>query len=154
MLAWLVTTAVRPRPRSSRGFSSRPTRNMNTSSPTWLMELRNPSESGGKRRADAAGAIHPRNDGPSRIPATISPTTCGCPIRRKRSPTPRAAITTAAICTSSSPSRGAGGGGRARLRHGGGRLQAASQVEDGGQRGEREPDQQEVAGEGLEARTQ
>jgi hypothetical protein len=50
---------------------------MKSTMPYSLMILRNGSVSAGNMAADHAGASRPKNDGPSRIPATTSPITCG-----------------------------------------------------------------------------
>src|SRR5438034_894125 len=57
----------------------------------------------GKSEAETPGATFPRSDGPSRMPATISPTTGGWRRMRKIAPTPRAAamIVTSATSTCS-----------------------------------------------------
>ena len=40
----------------------------------------------GKRALETFGANHPKSEGPSRIPPTISPTTRGCPTLRASQP--------------------------------------------------------------------
>ena len=50
-----------------------------------------PGNSGRNTAANASGHSHPRSDGPSSNPATISPTTLGCPTRRASAPNARAA---------------------------------------------------------------
>jgi hypothetical protein len=50
---------------------------MNRMSPIWESELRMARLAGGKSDAEIAGAQAPRTEGPSRMPAAISPTTCG-----------------------------------------------------------------------------
>src|SRR2546427_4809682 len=52
-------------------------------------ELRWARLSAGKSDAERVGAMKPSSDGPSRMPAVISPTTRGWRIRAKRDPTPR-----------------------------------------------------------------
>jgi len=47
------------------------------------------SDSAGNNAPCTSGASWPSNDGPSNTPATISPTTCGCPMRLAASPTSR-----------------------------------------------------------------
>src|SRR5688500_11392032 len=85
--------------------------------PTWLTELRNGRLAGGKRKADTSGAAQPSSEGPRKMPAAISPTTCGWwRSLRKTRPTARAAIRMTPICRmrrrrsnftgSSSPLRG------------------------------------------------
>ena len=61
MLAWLVTSAAWPRPRSSAGSSSSPTRNMKSNSPIWLSAARS-AEAVGRETASPtrAGAIQPK----------------------------------------------------------------------------------------------
>ena len=101
MLTWLMTTAAWPRLRISFGSSSRPTRNRKKMTPTWLRMFRYSTALTGKMAAEALGASHPSRLGPSMMPASISPTTCGWfslansrPTRRLR---PRMSVT----CTSS-----------------------------------------------------
>ena len=77
MLLWLMATAALRLPFSRRGSSSRPTKNMNKISPTWLMTFRYSRLLGMKSWADIPGATQPNRDGPRMIPATISPTTWG-----------------------------------------------------------------------------
>src|SRR6202040_1150226 len=50
-----------------------------------------PIESLGNTKLNASGHTHPRSDGPSRIPAAISPITGGCPNRANSAPTVRVA---------------------------------------------------------------
>jgi len=86
MPAWLTATATRPRPRRWPGSRERPVRNMKTSSPSWPREPTWPRTSGGRRYSLACGQIPLSRDGPSRMPATISPMTAGCPSRRAAAP--------------------------------------------------------------------
>ena len=58
---------------------------------------------GGKRYASTDGAIAPSSVGPSRIPASTSPITGGCPIRPIRFRTSRAKRITTAIDSISRP---------------------------------------------------
>ena len=62
-----------------------------------------PSDSRGKRNWEKSGANRPRTDGPSRMPAKISPTTIGCPMRLKSSPTMRQVMRMMMICKRSRP---------------------------------------------------
>src|SRR5262245_7783758 len=84
-----MTTAACPFVRSAAVSSSSPTRKMKTSSPSWLSVLSPPRLVGGKSQVDTAGAIHPSSDGPSATPASISPTTRGCPTRDSSAPASR-----------------------------------------------------------------
>src|SRR5579862_1092591 len=52
----------------------------------------------GNSALEMSGAIQPSNDGPSRIPANISPTTWGCLMALKSTPVMRAASRTTLIC--------------------------------------------------------
>src|SRR5215472_659883 len=52
--------------------------------PTSLRALRLFRLEGGNRREERFGAIQPRKEGPSRMPANISPITIGCRIFPKR----------------------------------------------------------------------
>ena len=99
MLVWLITTEVWPRPRSIVPSNSRPTRNMNRMSPTWLNMLISPSESRGKTAAASSGAASPSTDGPSTMPATISAITIGWRMRRASSPIRRATLMISSACT-------------------------------------------------------
>src|SRR4030095_15667494 len=63
-----------------------PTTNMNNTTPNWLSTPSVVIEVEGKRNAAAEGHIQPKTEGPSTMPATISPITGGCPIRRKIAP--------------------------------------------------------------------
>src|SRR5579872_547736 len=98
MLAWLAMTTVRADRRMVAGRTSRPTRNMKSTRPTWLSAYKGPRPVDGNSAFIAAGEIRPRNDGPSSSPAAISPTTAGWRINRKAAPTRRAATRTTSIC--------------------------------------------------------
>ena len=80
---------VRPAPHWPTS-SSMPTVNMNRQTPIWLrsrsdVRARTPETP----TANASGVSHPNSDGPSRMPAAISPTTEGCPRRANSFPTSR-----------------------------------------------------------------
>ncbi len=77
MLTWLVNTAAWPWLFNSLGLIPNPTRNMKMITPIWLKALRKPRLAGGNKYAESPGAIQPSSDGPSRMPANISPTTRG-----------------------------------------------------------------------------
>ena len=64
---------------------------MNTHTPIWLINCKTPSDSLGKTKSDAPGHNQPSNDGPSRMPAVISPITAGCPNRVNNEPNRRVA---------------------------------------------------------------
>ena len=51
--------------------------NMKRIRPNWLNMVILPNDSSGKRNADTPGKRWPSTDGPSTIPATISPMTVG-----------------------------------------------------------------------------
>ena len=119
MLAWLMTTAACPRPRSSLGSSSSPTTNRNRITPIWARTLSSATLCGGNTAADTPGATHPKRLGPSMIPASISPTTRGWRTRRASAPitrlSPRMAVNSAnrisagLMCMDNSPdNRGVG----------------------------------------------
>src|SRR5688572_21139182 len=82
-------SARRPSFRISRGSSSRPTRNMKNTSPRSA-SCRS-GTSAGNSAPGSPGNSRPRTVGPSRIPATISPITAGCPIFLASAPKDRAA---------------------------------------------------------------
>ena len=63
---------------------------MKKTMPISLSTLRNGIAAGGKSAADAPGASQPSSDGPSRMPATTSPITCGCWTARNAAPSSRA----------------------------------------------------------------
>jgi len=69
------------------GFSSKPIKNMKNISPISESTLRKGTASAGKTAAAKSGATKPNRDGPSIIPATISPMTWGCLIQRNPKPT-------------------------------------------------------------------
>jgi|GEM_PF-6667785 len=89
MLALLTMTAVRALLRTCATSTSIPTQNMNRQTPIWLISLSVPRESAANTNRKGSGAIKPNSDGPKRIPATISPTTAGCPHLTKAMPTIR-----------------------------------------------------------------
>ena len=93
MLAWLASTAVCPRCRRRLRSNSSPTRNMNSSRPSWLRVFRCAWLPGGNTACETAGAIQPSSDGPRAMPIAISPTTCGWPIQRAATPANRAQAT-------------------------------------------------------------
>jgi hypothetical protein len=68
--------------------------------PIWLNNFSVPIEGSGKRNDKVEGDSIPNKEGPRRIPATISPTTAGCPTFRKSLPNSLAAITMTMICSS------------------------------------------------------
>ena len=57
-----------------------------------------PKESDGKTKAKEAGTRSPNKEGPSRMPAAISPTTAGWPNRLKTQPMARDAATIRSSC--------------------------------------------------------
>ena len=57
--------------------NSNPTTNMKMQTPIWLNNCSVPSDSVGKMKPDAAGQTQPNSEGPSRMPAVISPITLG-----------------------------------------------------------------------------
>jgi hypothetical protein len=54
-----------------------PPRNINNTSPSWLRAYKGPMLPAGKRPCIVSGEILPSSEGPSRIPAAISPITSG-----------------------------------------------------------------------------
>ncbi len=98
MLAWLTATAVCALPRMCLTFTSMPTVNMNKHTPIWLRIPSTPMESFGNTNAKASGASRPNSDGPSRMPAAISPTTAGCPIHTNSRLTSRDTAMIASNC--------------------------------------------------------
>ena len=82
--AWLITSVSFNLFFSSLKSSSKPMTNMNRTRPIWLNRFRFVSEFTGKRCANNSGKKYPRREGPSTIPATISPITPGCPMYLKR----------------------------------------------------------------------
>ena len=77
-----------------------PTANMNTATPTWLSSRSTSSDAPEKMKLKPRGQSHPSSDGPSRMPAVISPTTTGSPSLRKIEPTARVAERITATCSS------------------------------------------------------
>jgi hypothetical protein len=110
MLACEIASVVCACPRKSRASSSRPTRNMNSTTPIFATIARCGAAAGGIKNAYASGEIAPSTDGPSMMPATISPITGGC--RRCFSnarPTSRAQMVITASARSTCASRSEGG---------------------------------------------
>ena len=93
MLAWLTKMAVcafcRRRPRSR----SMPMRNMYSTTPTWLNRRKIGMEDAGNNNVWLAGQNSPSSEGPSTMPANISPMTDGWPILPNSQPTIRVAPT-------------------------------------------------------------
>ena len=126
MLVCEIATEVRVRPLRSLGSSSRPTRNMNSTSPTWASICNSFSESAGNSAVDTSGRSQPSSDGPSMMPAATSAITIGCPMRRIATPSRRDTVTMTITCAnrrvSGLPSRvasiGAVAAGRAPARTG------------------------------------
>ena len=52
---------------------------MKNTSPIWLSALRKPRLTGGKSAWNRSGAAQPRSEGPSMMPASISPDDAGLP---------------------------------------------------------------------------
>src|SRR6185436_7940024 len=71
------------------GSSSSPTRNRNSTTPSFEITPRTGAASTGSTKACAEGEIAPSSDGPSRRPATISPITGGCASQRWNAPPTR-----------------------------------------------------------------
>ncbi|MCY1240668.1 hypothetical protein D9M72_535240 [compost metagenome] len=80
ILAWLITTASWALFRKTFRSSSIPITNMKRINPIWLKNCKFPREAAGKRVSLNSGKYNPNKEGPSTIPAIISPTTEGCPI--------------------------------------------------------------------------
>src|SRR5579871_338889 len=95
MLACEMATVAWPRRRTSAGSSSTPTRNMKRMTPTCESWPRNGATVLGTMKLAAAGARRPSSDGPSAIPATISPITGGWWKKANALPRPRARRMTA-----------------------------------------------------------
>ena len=81
-------------PRRRAGSSSRPTRNMKTTTLACAPMPRRSVTWGVKSAPDAVGHSRPKREGPSTIPATISPMTGAWPSRDATKPRPRAKATT------------------------------------------------------------
>src|SRR5450432_2844189 len=64
---------------------------MKRQTPIWLKSRSGSRDAGAKTKWKAPGARSPKRDGPSRMPAIISPTTAGCPMRTTRAPAMHAA---------------------------------------------------------------
>jgi hypothetical protein len=77
MLAAETASDSRVARRTADASSSRPTRNMNKTTPTWATTPSGDKTSAGNSSLHAVGATRPRSEGPSKIPASISPTTRG-----------------------------------------------------------------------------
>ena len=75
MLTWEVKIAISKLFLRYLGFSSKPIKNMKNISPTSDSTLRKGTASAGKSAAAVAGATKLKREGPSIIPATISPIT-------------------------------------------------------------------------------
>jgi hypothetical protein len=84
-----IKTAVFKLPLRYLGFNSKPIKNMKNISPICDKTFRKGIVSGGNILAAKLGAINPNNDGPSIIPAQISPITNGCLIALNPNPTIR-----------------------------------------------------------------
>jgi hypothetical protein len=64
--------------------------------PIWDTTPISETVSGGNTNRETSGASRPSSDGPSRMPATVSPITGGCPNRRSTRLVTRATAITAA----------------------------------------------------------
>ena len=64
--------------------------NIKSISPIWLKNCKLPNDSFGNKAKENSGKYRPNKDGPSKIPAKISPMTVGCPIFLKNHPKKRA----------------------------------------------------------------
>ena len=101
MLTPLTVAAVWPRPLIRRTSSSRPTRNMKKISPTWASTSRKGSIWSVNTKWLKRGSTAPSTEGPSTMPATISPTTWGWLMRWNRAPATRATTITSTADRSS-----------------------------------------------------
>ena len=81
MLVWLTTSAVGAMDRSFGRSSSSPITKRKSTMPISANSVNEESDDGAKRKRKRPGATAPRSDGPSTIPATISPITAGWPTR-------------------------------------------------------------------------
>ena len=77
--------------------------NIKRISPNWLRIVMLPSDSIGKRNPETSGDRCPKTEGPSTIPATISPITVGCPIFWNNQPNRRHVSRIVMICNSRMP---------------------------------------------------
>ena len=77
MLAWLMTSVSLALRRTTPRSSSIPITNMNSTRPIWLITFSGTSDDGSNRNSNAPGKKWPSTEGPSTIPATISPITPG-----------------------------------------------------------------------------
>ena len=80
MLIWLTTTASWAFFLNTLKSNSIPIMNINNIKPIWLRNWRFINEAGGNKNFENSGKSNPNNDGPSTMPAIISPITVGCPI--------------------------------------------------------------------------
>lgn len=103
VLVWLINIVSLSFFLTSVMLSSMPMANMKSISPNWLSMLMLPKDSAGKRNADTLGIRLPKTDGPSMIPATISPMTVGWPIFTKSHPNRRHVNNIVIICSSKMP---------------------------------------------------
>ena len=99
MLAWLTTSAICAFFRTWLTSNSIPTMNMNRQTPIWLSNCKVPNECAGKIKLNAWGHSQPSKDGPSKMPAAISPMTAGCPNLRNIAPTVRVAARMTMNCS-------------------------------------------------------
>ena len=79
--------------------------NRKRTSPIVLRTSKGASDGFGKSLANVCGSNRPKNEGPSRIPPTISPITRDCPTLRARQPHARVTSRTTAICESNCVTR-------------------------------------------------
>ena len=98
MLAWLITTASFALFCKAFRSSSIPMTNIKRISPIWLKNCKFPSDSFGNNMLEYSGKYMPTSDGPSTIPAIISPMTLGWPIFLNSQPKKRATKIMVIIC--------------------------------------------------------
>ncbi len=104
MLVWLSNNAGLILFRKTLISNSIPTTNINKIKPIWLRNCRFPKDSTGKSAAENSGKYIPKSEGPSTMPAAISPITVGCPILVKIQPKTLTTIMITTICASKTAS--------------------------------------------------
>ena len=104
VLVWLIRMVSFSFLRTSPKSSSIPMANMKRINPNWLNILMLLKEATGKIKAEISGNKFPKTEGPSTIPATISPITVGCPSFKKNHPKRRQARRIMIICNKRIPS--------------------------------------------------
>src|SRR5438874_12315489 len=104
MLAWLTMNVVYAYCLIRLNSNSIPTTNIKRQTPIWLNNRSTCNDSPANTNANAPGQSQPSNDGPSKIPAVISPITAGCPNFRKIAPTIWVATKITMNCSNSRPS--------------------------------------------------